>query len=87
MPISPLSELLAPSPFQHWADRQHMARKEHCSQYYALTLLLDIVHKTVMVPLHPRLLIGCLVLASLEATKDMPAPVYCGVHAVHSYNI
>lgn len=35
----------------------------------------------------PHLLRGRSMLATPEATEDVPAPVCCGVHAVHNYDI
>lgn len=51
-------------------------------KYYVLTTSLDSVHKTVMVPLRPRLLSKMLT-ASMMASEDG----LFGVHAAHSDNL
>lgn len=51
-------------------------------QYYVFTSLLDGVHKTAMVPLHPRLLSKMLT-ASMMASEDG----LFGAHAAHSDNL
>lgn len=52
-----------------------------------MALSCDIVHRVVMVALHPCLLTGCSALTTLELIEDVPASVCFGAHAVHDYNI
>lgn len=49
--------------------------------------VLDIVHKMVMVLLHPCLLSEGLVPTTPEAAEGMQGSVCCGVHAAQIYNI
>lgn len=54
-------------------EKQYKINAKRCihSQYHVLVLSLDIFHKTAMVPLYPRLLCRCLVLATPVATEDV----------------